>query len=172
MELIPIIYTVLIIVAVIASTAIGVSYISFKIKEKKGLTDNPVRNNASSAQNFEQHFVKTVQRITKPIFHHETKTEKERYYAENSVKPQSEKTKEKNSITNSEKSSSRIEVVKSIGGNKIRPVEKEEKQDQQKKLNKPDYKTLNEEILDKYTDEHNDDMFTLKVSKKDNKKEP
>ncbi len=166
MELVPIIYTVLIIVAVIAVIAITVSYISFKIKDKNGLVDNSARKHVSAAKEFEQHVVKTVQRITKPLFYPEMKTDQGKQLKEN-ITHKKRNEQDKPFVSQNEKSSNRIEVIKSIGNNPNKPRE-DKKQPQQSELKKnPNEKTLEDNILDKYADEHQDNMFTLRISKKD-----
>ncbi len=167
MELVPIIYTVLLIVAVIAVIAIAVSYISFKIKDKNGLVDNSARKHVSAAKEFEQHVVKTVQRITKPLFNPEIKIDQNKQIKENITHNKKRNEQEKPHVSTNEKSSNRIEVIKSIGNNPLKPRE-DKKQPQQPELKKnPNEKTLEDNILDKYADEHQDNMFTLRISKKD-----
>ncbi|NMB82513.1 MAG: hypothetical protein GYA14_11920, partial [Ignavibacteria bacterium] len=67
MELVPIIVSALKIVAALAAVAITFSYITYKIKLKKGIIEPPEKRFAQPAVYAEKSVKKIVERITKPL---------------------------------------------------------------------------------------------------------
>lgn len=157
MELVPIVITALKIVTVLAVVVLGISYISFKIKQKDfaSLQKNEV------PQNFAQHVRKRLTSITREI-HLPTPKKDVRKEVPKSI-PQP-KSKQQEFTSRSKERQPRIEVVKSSQQpiQKEKPIEKEAKKPSE--LN-----SLQGDILDKYADEDDQKLFTLKTNKKDQK---
>jgi hypothetical protein len=206
MELIPIIYTVLKIVVVLTIITLTVSYIGYRIRQKKGgpdtsndenanyfqpiakistpvqpdLRPNEVRSvpkpNAAkliSKENEEKSSLKPVGsiQVSKP---NESRQEKPKVKKKDDSsrrlshkyppKYKAEEHTERPKIQNE-----RIAVIKKLSNQQIddviTPSEK-------KKTIKTQANTLTDDILDKYMEDENSDMFTLKVKKnKENPKE-
>ena len=173
MELVPIIYTALLIVAVFAIVTIIISYIIFKVKHKRGQVDTPTIDKiVQPVIKVESSVKKAVQRITKPLPPIQTPvkeefTKHENNYRDTPVNSSSNRTK--SGSTKSSGHSNRIEVVKNI-----KPI-REEKVEEQTPPPPPktadtkkstNLKSLGDDVLDKYADDKDDDMYTLNVKKK------
>lgn len=161
MELVPIVITALKIVTVLAVIVLGLSYISFKIKQKSTpqkdfakLSQNEVQ------QNFVQHVRKRLTRITKeinlPVHKKDERKEK--------PKPKIFDQEKKEFTSRSKERKPRVEVVQPTPHQIIKetPFEKEAKKPSE--LN-----SLQGDILDKYADEDDQKLFALKTNKKNQK---
>lgn len=182
MELIPIIYTVLKIVAVLAIATISTSFILYKYKQKKGVENKILKTAAQPAIKIENTVKKDLPRITRPL-HSEGKPEKiqPKPVKKEQPKPEIDKVKidhKKKEIKNykSEKEkikNERIEIVKNLTP-KNKPVEPPTTETKKgKKLSTKEEMKLNtlvDEIIDKYIDEEDKEYYTLNVKDKKSKK--
>jgi len=162
MELIPVIYTVLKIVVVLTILSLTVSYISNRIRQRKG---ENVTNNNENAYLFEP-IVKVVTPLKsdlKPIEARQEKSVREKKKddsqrrhahkdpSKHKVEPRTDKPRIKNE---------RISVLKNLSS----PSRKEELPKETKsRKGKDQSQSLGDDILDKYFEEDDNDMFTLKV---------
>lgn len=182
MELVPIIYSVLQIVIVLAFFAIVISYTIYKIRQKNGLVETPAQRLANPVIRVEESVKKVVQRITKPIHYHpqENPIPKEQIIdpqlrneiVEKPKHHQKAEPKRKHPHHTSDRKErpradgDRIEIVKNLTPGKpeqekdIRKPKKriEAKPPEEKKLG-----TLGDDVIDKYSDDEDNDMFTLNV---------
>lgn len=170
MELVPIIYTTLFIVAVLAIIVISYSYIAFKVKEKNGLTETPTTGIQQPNISSENTIKRTVKRVTSHLAHPEFSEPKKNSNPVNQSSINSKKEiaqkKEHKSRTHKEKpsvSKNRIEVV-----NETMPPQREIERNiphQTTSSQKTDanLKTLGDDIIDKYADEQDDAIYTLNV---------
>jgi hypothetical protein len=168
MELVPIIVTALQVVIVIATIAIAISYISYKVRQKQGKTAKPSIADQSSNPKL------APIDLPKPILQN-IPVEKKKTRAKTIVKAYAvvkEKTSRKPShIPPPEKpkknSSNRIEVMNKNSNEdsreKQKPIPKEENKKSTKK------QSLGDNVLDKYAEADNNEMFTLKAESKDKK---
>ena len=172
MELVPIIYTALLIVAALAVITIIISYVVFKIKHKRGLLDTPtIEKIVQPVAKVESSVKKAVQRITKPLLPpieaaaKEEKARSEKKSRDNRNVSGTQRTKAE--PTKQAEQSNRIEVVKKIkhGTDKkdeqVHPKQPR-KVESQKDVN---LKSLGDDVIDKYADDRDDDMFTLNTKK-------
>lgn len=148
MELVPIVITALKIVTVLAVIVLGLSYISFKIKQKS----IPQKNFSNIPQielekNFVQHVKKRLTHITKEI----PARKKEQPRKQIPSKPQNEV------VRQSKEKQPRVEILKTPN----QPLNNKEEQKKSKDLS-----ALNGDILEKYADGDNDKLFTLKTENK------
>lgn len=148
MELVPIVITALKIVTVLAVIVLGLSYISFKIKQKsipqKDFSNIP---QIELEKNFVQHVKKRLTHITKEI----PARKKEQPRKQIPSKPQNEV------VRQSKEKQPRVEILKTSK----QPLNSKEEQKKSKDLS-----ALNGDILEKYADEENDKLFTLKTENK------
>ncbi|MEW6005078.1 MAG: hypothetical protein AB1695_07170 [Stygiobacter sp.] len=148
MELVPIVITALKIVTVLAVIVLGLSYISFKIKQKslpqKDFSNIP---QIELEKNFVQHVKKRLTHITKEI----PARKKEQPRKQIPSKPQNEV------VRQSKEKQPRVEILKTPN----QPLNSKEEQKKSKDLS-----ALNGDILEKYADEENDKLFTLKTENK------
>jgi len=181
MELVPIIYTVLKIVAVLAIVTISISYFIYKIKQKRGTEEPALVRSIAGPENTVR---KVVQRITRPLhqdhkaeqrIQHKVSPEKSEH-KQDEVKIKREVKKQERKAHSTEKNipqKERIAIVKNLkpqnqdNQNKYHAPTKEikHKPTEDKKLN-----TLGDEIIDKYIDEDDKEFYTLNVNDKKNKK--
>lgn len=172
MELVPIVYTALLIVVILALITIVISFVSYKFKQRYGIVDAPTI--AQPAIKVEESVKKVVKRLTKPI-HIEPSIEKAIVHKEKKVKLQShshnEKQNHRKKALPEKEKNERIEVVKNLKPPKVNslpPVEN--KIDAESKKNpaeeNPKLKTLGDRIIDKYDDDSEENMYTLKIKKK------
>lgn len=148
MELVPIVITALKLVTVLAVLVLGLSYISFKIKQKS-VPKKDFSNNqqVELEKNFVQHVRKRLTHITKEISLPIRKKET----------PHQPSSKSQNEIfKQSKEKQPRVEVLKSP----VKHVQSVEDHKRPKDLN-----ALEGDILDKYVDEEDDKLFTLKANK-------
>ncbi len=148
MELVPIVITALKIVTVLAVIVLGLSYISYKIKQKS-MPPKDFSNNqqVELEKNFVQHVRKRLTHITKEI--HIPVRKKEA--------PHQPSSKSQNEIIKQSKEKQpRVEILKAPN----QPIKVEEPK-KPKELN-----VLDGDILEKYVDKETDKLFTLKTEKK------
>lgn len=171
MELVPIVYTALALVAILAVIVISISYVSFKIKEKNGLIETPlVKEQINSLSNPVK---KVVQKITKPlqISHHEQKIKnKEDKISSKSKIPSSKNNAQQNEKEKKNISPNRFEVVKKIKEDKLNLEFDKPRTPPATQKDDSKFKTLENNVIDNYSDDQNKEMFTLDIKKKDNKK--
>lgn len=180
MELVPIIYTVLQIVIVLAFFTIVISYTIYKIRQKNGLIETPAQRLANPVIRAEESVKKVVQRITKPTQYHpqqnplpqaqivlpkqpkeEVESQQHRRHKHESKKHHTSDRKERPSTGRD-----RIEIVKNLT-----PGLPEPEKDSRKRKKKPEAKppeekklgTLGDDVIDKYSDDEDNDMFTLNI---------
>jgi hypothetical protein len=169
MELIPIIYTVLIIVIVLTVATLTISYISFKVKTRKNGTLNGEK--AEIKRSVPVHKIIPVpaapvkNQSVKP--HHASHAKKTR----DGEKP-SRKTSAKEKTKSRGKSQSdrneRLSVMKNLSD----PASKNTKtKETPTNTVKHHVKSLGDDILDKYVEENDKDLFTLNVKEKKKKPE-
>jgi hypothetical protein len=178
MELVPIIFTTLKIVLVAAILVIGFSYISYKIKLKKGIIEQPGRPLKKTAEIAEKSVKSIINRITKPVPPPEPLLQNPLFKSEENKqkKPiQKEAVKKKKEVQKPESNSERIEIVKSLtpkasGSRKILVEKKAEIQNESKTESNKNKSTLGDQILDKYAEDDKSEMFTLNIHKKDSNK--
>ena len=172
MELVPIIYTTLFIVAVLAIIVISYSYIAFKVKEKNGLTETPTTEIPQQNIKPENSIKRSVKRVTSYLVHPEYPEPKKFSNPIEQVhipsKQDAPRKKEQKSRSHKEKpvvSKSRIEVVNS---NMPPQKEVEFKKPQtitSSKKTDANLNTLGDNIIDKYADDQDDAVYTLNVKK-------
>lgn len=179
MELVPIVYTALIIVAILAVVTIIISFISYKVRQRYGLVDTPTI--AQPAIKVEESVKRVVNRLTKPIEYNIPK-EKNVVKREKEPLPVNKSSnvppKPKKNSKPEKENSDRLEVVKNLTPPKVDLPQVEAKKVEPApvpkiftKENDAKLKTLGDKIIDKYDDENDEDMFTLKIkknTKKDN----
>jgi hypothetical protein len=175
MELVPIIYTVLQIVAVLALVVIGLSFIIYKIKLKNNTTDKPASAFAQPAIKAEQTVRKVVQRITKPIQYPQQPIPKKAEQPKTKKAPEKVRTTPKRNDPPKSKTKKhdtridRIEIVKSLSPQirgKEKPEFKHEPSKKKKLTSSKNISSLGDEILDKYAEDENNEMFTLDTKNK------
>ena len=175
MELIPIVYTALFIVAALTLVVILSSYISYRVKVRNGTVDKPSIDVPAHHQN---PIKKAVQRITKPIMYPEFQKEKlsSNKPVEKSTHPQEKSVpikKTEKKIEPKEKIKDPVNRIEVLNSNRslIKEIV-EPKIDIPAKLVQDDkkLKTLGDDVLDKYSDDKNDGMFTLNVKNNKNDK--
>jgi hypothetical protein len=170
MELIPIIYTTLLIFAVLAIVVILYSYIAFKIKEKNGLTETPTTEIPQQDIRLENSIKRSVKRVTSYLVHPEYPEPKKVSPPVEQVHIQSKleapQKKEQRGRSHKEKpsiSKNRIEVVNT---NMPPQREVEFKKPQtitSSKKTDSNLNTLGDNIIDKYADDQDDAIYTLNV---------
>ncbi len=183
MELVPIIYTALKIVAAFAIVTITISYFIYKFKQKRGIEGETARIIAQPVISTEKTVKKVVQRITKPLHYDHIPEKPHRKPSHinqvSSKKVEKEKRVEKKHEVKTKKSESinhqkeRIEIVKNLTSKNVKtqnevPLPHKEiskRTTDEKKLN-----TLGEDIIEKYIDEDDKEFYTLNVKDKKNKK--
>lgn len=182
MELIPIIYTVLKIVAVLAIATISTSFILYKYRQKKGVENKILKTAAQPAIKIENIVKKDIPRITRPL-HFEGKPEQihPKPVKKEQPKPEIDKIKidQKKKDNKSHKSekeklkNERIEIVKNLTP-KNKPIEPPTTETKKgKKLSTREemkLNTLGDQIFDKYIDEEDKEYYTLNVKDKKSKK--
>jgi len=166
MELVPIIYTVLVIVAAVATLTILISYTSHKIRQKKGLIEIPSIQKDEPVLSVkkiinEKHEVRPEQKV----INHKLEQPKKELPSQ----------KEKKEVINKNITppNERIEIVKTVlpSNNKNSMIHEYEipsplkKSTEEKKL-----QSLGENIIEKYSDDTLKDMYPLKADKKKNGK--
>lgn len=154
MELVPIVITALKIVTVLAVVVLGISYISFKIKQKS-IPQKDFSNiqNVGLEKNFVQHVKKRLTHITKEI--NIPARKKEEQPKRPTPKPQKEIKRP------SKEKQQRVEILRTT---------KQPMNEVKEETKKPkDLNALEGDILEKYADEENDKLFTLKADKKKTK---
>lgn len=174
MELVPIIFTTLKIVLVLAVLVIGFSYISYRIKLKRGIIEQPGKPLNKTAEIAEKSVKSIINRITKPIPPPEPLLQNPLFKSEEDKpkKPiQKEPVKKKKEVQKPETNSERIEIVKSLtpkssSSGKKQVEEKTEKQKESKPDSNANKSTLGDQILDKYAEDDKGEMFTLNINKK------
>lgn len=174
MELIPIIFTTLKIVLVIAILVIGFSYISYRIKLKKGIIEQPGKSLNNTTGIAEKSVKSIINRITKTIPPPEPILQNPLFKSDEDKpkKPiQKETVKKKKEVQKQDTNSERIEIVKSLtpkasGSGKKQVKEKNEKQKEIKPDSSTHKSTLGDQILDKYAEDDKGEMFTLNINKK------
>lgn len=183
MELVPIIYTALKIVAAFAIITITISYFIYRFKQKRGIEGETARIIAQPVISTEKTVKKVVQRITKPL-HYDHIPEKPHHKPlqanqANLQKAEKEKHIEKKHVVKTKKSEStnhqkeRIEIVKNLTPKNVKdknetPLPHKEipkRTTSEKKLN-----SLGEDIIEKYIDEDDKEFYTLNVKDKKSSK--
>ena len=166
MELIPIILSVLEIVAGLTILTLIISYISFKIKQKNPQTENEkdkIPDMGSNIKINSRQNSKLYDAGKNPVLsqkNHYGNNEKD-YQRRNA----SEKLHEKDK---SAKPKARLEVLKQLSPDPDRGDDVNKKES--KKHTSDNLQSLNDDVYEKYTDNDRHEMFTLKV--KENKDKP
>lgn len=182
MELIPIIVTVLKIVAIIAVVVIGFSYITYKVKQKKGYIESPEIRIAKASGSERKPIRKIVERLTSQIPHQKPvdrlPRQKEEIKKPAPEKPVSQHKKEPKKESNVKKQSTkpdRIEIVKNLtpqaSDQKSAQVHKKPNTSKAKNIGEEKIvSSLGDQILDKYDEDENNEMYTLNTKKKNHEK--
>jgi hypothetical protein len=179
MELVPIIFTTLKIVLVIAILVIGFSYVSYKIKLKRGTIVLPGKGLTKTGEITEKSVKKIINRITKPLPPPEPLLQNPLFKEEVNNPQQKSKQKETHKKNPKESkhasNSERIEIVKSLTpkssrvaknqNDMVNDTSKEKTSAQDKNVS-----SLGDKILDKYSEDDINEMYTLNTKKKDSNK--
>lgn len=167
MELVPIIQRVLTYVAILAAATLLFSYIAFKIRQKRKPEQVYTKDNSGHLEpSFVGKSIRRITRITKEILplnpstlpkpqqHHSPKRHQPAP-AKKIVepKPQYQKTK-------------RIEVVNNLSEQNM---ERLKSSPTKKNSENAELNSLGDDILNKYSDNENQGLFTLKTNKKNTK---
>lgn len=172
MELIPIIYAVLELVVVLTIFTLIVSYIGSRMRQRKG---GNVTNNLESAG-----LLQPIVKIVAPLKSDLEKDEKKPILIPNEARQ--EKSKDKNKDESQRKHSpkspakqkakppaeksrinnERISVLKNLAAQSAQEVKHRKTQS---RTGKNQIKALGDDILDKYMEDDDNDMYTLKVKK-------
>jgi len=168
MEIIPIIYTVLIIVVVLTIFTLSFSFYSLRKKQKRVIEIPPPKPIPLQINSFlnKSESLKPIS-ILAPQKTIQVKAEKKIKFS-NKIGPELKKIRSDNIRKEDKKKlfhNSRLEVLNSTqsndGSNNIRPeISNEENSN---------LKSLGSNILDNYSDEEKNDMFTLKVKDQNDK---
>lgn len=182
MELIPIIVTVLKIVAILAVVVIGFSFITYKIKQKKGLIESAEIRIAKASAAERKPIRRIVERLTGQIPHQRPVDRNPKPIKEikkpEDVKPIVQPKKEVKKESNIKKQVSkpdRIEIVKNLtpqtSSQKSPDVTTKQKSPKAKNYGEEKIvSSLGDQILDKYDENENNDMYTLNTKKKNPEK--
>ncbi|MCL5030588.1 MAG: hypothetical protein M1480_16370 [Bacteroidetes bacterium] len=173
MELVPFIYTILKVVAVLAIATLIISYISFRNKLKNGTLDQHASNNEQ--RNMSPVVVPLIrqvqnndellpQPVIKKVSAKEDSRQKENHRKE-SAKEQSTSRKTKSGKTGHSK---RLQIIKELQPVKNKKTEsKEELQPAQK--TSESLKSLDEDIISKYDEQDENDFHVLSVKDRKDK---
>ncbi|MBU1100684.1 MAG: hypothetical protein KKA84_09795 [Bacteroidetes bacterium] len=166
MELIPIIYTALVIFFIIMLVTIISSYISYKVKRKVNNSDekdkekfltlhkeSPQKQKVVARKNHEKTHRKEVREHEQPPM--------EKMFKKSPPRPEQKPTKKPNEVKPG--SNKRINVINSMPGNPPPPKNNEEKPEPKKK--NINFNTLGDDILNKYADSNDDDFHSLNATK-------
>ena len=166
MELVPIIQRVLTIVAILAVATLFISYIAFKIRQKRTPEQVYTKDNSGHLEpSFVGKSIRRITRITKEILplnpsvppkpqqHHSSKHSQPAPAKKVEPKPQYQKPK-------------RIEVVNNLSEQNL---ERPKSTPVKKNIENAELNTLGDDILNKYADNENQSLFTLKTNKKNTK---
>lgn len=166
MELVPIIVNALQVVIVIAVIAIAISYISYKVRQKQGKTAKPSITESNPNSKLTPNLLPKPVLQNKPIEKKKTRA-KTREYAivkEKSSRKHSPPPSPEKPIKNS---SGRIEVMNKNSNTDSIEKQKPMPKDESKKGIKK--QSLGDNVLDKYVETDNNEMFALKAESKDKK---
>ncbi|MEW6506568.1 MAG: hypothetical protein AB1432_02355 [Bacteroidota bacterium] len=177
----PIIFSVLKIVAFLAALVITLSYVAYRIRLKKGKIESSEKGVVRSAANAERTVKRIVERITKhyapPQSSLSSKPEMDKkIILEHTTKGPVKKVEERVSKESRKPPKpDRIEVVKPLNPQNF--SEKVVQKPSSKKLSKEsrsspekNMASLGDQILDKYAEDQSADMFALSTKKKDSQK--
>ena len=169
MELLPIIYVSLAIFAIVAIVTIITSFVSYKVREKtQGLKKPYEREEDPSNKNYMKKKVMNSDGKFHTVISDGKNSEKKGSSKKQSSNKSREKKKENPAHHNKpKKRSGRIEIINKPEKLKLPhlPV-KEDKEKSDK-----DLKRMNENIIEKYTDDKDEEFFSPKISTKKNHKE-
>lgn len=170
MELIPIIYTALVIFFIIMLVTIISSYISYKVKRKVNNSDEkdkekfltlhkevPQKQKNVTKKHHEKTRRKEVSEYDQPPMEKMFKKSQHKEEHKQEQKP-TKKPNEEKSVSNK-----RINVINSMPGNPPPKKSNEEKPELKKK--KINFNTLGDDILNKYSDSNDDDFHSLNATK-------
>jgi len=172
MELVPIIQSVLTIVAILAAITLFISYVSFKVRQKRKPEEVYEKN---KAQHMEPSFigksVRRITRITKEIFplSPPVKAEKRVHKVskpEESVKPKPARPLQVKSDPKPQieiAKQHRIEVINNFSNQNNEPI----KVPSPSNINEKSAKSLGDDIIDKYIDGDEQNLYSLKTNKKE-----
>lgn len=182
MELVPIIFSVLKIVAVLAVVVITFSYVTYRIKLKKGIIESPEKRIAQPVVYAEKSVKRIVERITKhippPPPDQLSKPDMEKkIILDPSTKRPVKKISEKISKESRKQNKpDRIEVVKSLSPqstieDEVKPKPAKNLPDKKDSTAEKNIASLGDQILDKYAEDESGEMFTLNTKKKNTQKD-
>jgi hypothetical protein len=177
MELVPIIISVLKIVAVLAVVVITFSYITYRIKLKKGIIESPEKRIAQPVVYAEKSVKKIVERITKhippppPDQSSKPDMEKKIILDPSTKRPVKKIDKKISKELRKPNKPDRIEVVKSLSPQstvekEIKPKPVKNLRDEKETTSEKNMASLGDQILDKYAEDESGEMFTLNTKKK------
>lgn len=163
MELLPIIYVSLAIFAVVAIATIITSFISYKIRERNEGYKKPYEKEEDASN---KNYMKKKIMDSDGKFH-TVISDGDKLKDKKSQKHHHKRSSEKRKETDSRKSrpgnsGSRIKIINKPSKPQLPhlPVKTEDKKPEK------DLKNINENILNKYTDDENEEFFSLKTSTK------
>jgi hypothetical protein len=164
MEIIPIIYTTLEIVIGLTFFTLLISYFYNKVKPNNGIHSKPYKNNPKQPDQEEiiEDHLKPIPRpfadkIKLPAEEKKKNVDSKKQPGKISSPQKADKSSEKPKSRNK-----RLTILKNLSDN---PKPEVKIQDVKKKTVNEPANSLRGEILDKYVEENNSDMFTLKVTK-------
>lgn len=174
MELIPIIYTVLKIVAVLSFVTIAVSYFLYKTRQSRGKVASSGHRIIQPATP-ERSMIKIIKRITKTRPHPlpaDKSSLRSRKADNTKVKPIiKEPDSQKKQIEKQEFKTARITVIKNLEPQKTQTdhtdAEKQTTQKTKIPAEETQLSSLGDKILDKYDEDNGNDMYALNVKKKE-----
>ncbi|MEW5842401.1 MAG: hypothetical protein AB1775_03970 [Bacteroidota bacterium] len=173
MELVPLIYTILKVVAVLAIATLIISYISFRNKLKNGTLDQPASNNEQ--RNISPVVVPSIRKVLnndellsqpvmKKVVAEESPRPKEHLRKESSK----EKSTSRKTKTGKTSHSKRLQIIKELQPIKNKETEsKEELQPTQK--TGESLKSLDEDIISKYDEQDENGFHVLSVNDRKDK---
>lgn len=173
MELIPLIYTILKIVAVLAIATLIISYISFRNKLKNGTLDQPAPNNEQrnispvvvpSIRQVQNNEELLSQPVMKKVVAKEGSRQKENPRKE-SAKVRSTSKKTKSGRTDHSK---RLQIIKELTPVKNKKTESKEKLQPTQKTGES-LKSLDEDIISKYEEQDENGFHVLSVKDRKDK---
>lgn len=175
MELVPIVITVLEIVSVLAVVTLTISYVLFKFRQK--ISPPTIEKPQDMKPHFVDRGLKRLTQITREILPPVRKeVQKPQMPAppkkEFSKAPEVKRPTEKKHATHKtermqEDFPKRVEVVNTPVQN---PVQQGKPEIKETSKPRADLNTLGNDILDKYVDEDNTNLYTLKIDKKEENK--
>lgn len=168
MEIIPIIYTALEIVFVLTLFTLAFSYFNNKVKQRNGETVKPQENNSNQLEQ-EEVIEDHLKPIPRPFTDKKKRPVEEKRKDEDQKKPAGKISSQQKARKNTGKPKNRnkrITILKNLASDQKQEIKVHEVK---KKIEKEQSNSLGGEILDKYVEEGDRNMYTLSVKVKKEK---